>query len=162
LLSLGGGPIGFTFAKEASLEKFLGEIGITLLVPESAAEFFTSYETWLSIIGCTLGVILSYLMYTKYVDRFKEAIPLLKNSFYVNEIYSAVFVKPLRAFARMISQWMEPEVFDRMIQGAAEGTQGTARVLQKMQSGQIRSYAAWMVIGVVGLLTYIIANHIHF
>lgn len=154
-LAVFGGFIGFTFGKEASLEKFLGEIGITLFQPASSTTFITSPETWLSIIGCTLGLVVSAVMYTKYVNRFKISPSLLSRSFYVNEIYTTLFVRPFSWIAGLINQSIEPHLANAPIAIAERGTSTTARLLQAVQSGQVRSYAAWMAIGSVILLAII-------
>lgn len=154
ILSVIGGFIGFTFGKEASLERFLAKVGVTLFEKEPSNVFISSPETWISIIGCTLGVLLSAIMYTRYVNRFRQPISLLQNAFFINEFYNYVIVYPLKKISQAITYFFEPKVFEGFTDAIVEGTRKAARDFQLMQSGQVRSYVAWMVIGAVFVLGY--------
>ncbi|WP_068470263.1 NADH-quinone oxidoreductase subunit L [Candidatus Protochlamydia phocaeensis] len=153
-LSVIGGVFGFAFNGIPPLESFLEEVGVTLLGNEPMHQLFFMWETWLAIIGALLGVGTAAWMYTRYVNQLGSPIAFLKNSFYVNEIYEALIEKPLEALSRFIANQFEPKVFDGMIQGVVVSSQGTARWLQRLQSGQIRSYIALMVVGMALLIFY--------
>jgi NADH-quinone oxidoreductase subunit L len=136
------------------LENFLNEVGITRVEHELHSGFVLTPETWMAIIGAFIGVGLTALVYTRYTDRLGQPLALLRHQFYVNEIYDWIFVKPLKTLARAIVQFFEPKVFEGFITGTIHLTQGTAQRLQLVQSGQIRSYVAWMVLGSVVLILY--------
>lgn len=155
-LSIFGGILGFAMKKKAILEEFLGEVGITLAEQEPPGSLLYSPETLISIVGALLSLSLSAFIYIRYPDRIYKPIKFLKNAFYIDEIYWNVFAIPLRNLSKFIDNWLEPKVFDGAIQVATKSTQGVAGFLQKMQSGQIRSYAAWMVVGMVILIVYFI------
>jgi NADH-quinone oxidoreductase subunit L len=82
---------------------------------------------------------------------------LLWNKYYVDEIYAALVVRPLL--------WISTNVFwhvvdERVIDGAVNGSAHVAREvggeLRKLQSGNERSYAAWIVIGAVGFTVLLV------
>jgi NADH-quinone oxidoreductase subunit L len=82
---------------------------------------------------------------------------LLLNKYYVDEIYLAVIVRPLL--------WVSTNVLWHTVdEGIIDGTvNGTARVareaggqLRKLQSGNARSYATWVVIGAVGMTVLVL------
>lgn len=154
LFSIFGGLFGFAFGKMPWLESFLAEVGVTLAEEEPGISFLFSMETWLSIFGALLGVGSAALIYTKYFDRLGSPITLLKKSFFVDEIYSRLIVAPLKALSDFIATILEPDVFDKSIAVVTRGTQGVARWMQRLQSGQIRSYVAWMAVGAVLMLIY--------
>lgn len=156
-LALTGGFLGFSFGKAPVLEGFLAEVGIELLHLEpSGGSFLWSPETLISVIGALSGVGVAAVMYTKYVDRLGSTWQILKRSFYIDEIYWALIGAPIKSLAKFISNVLEPKFFDGIITGTVGAAQKTARALQMVQSGQIRSYVAWMVVGIVFLIVYLV------
>jgi NADH-quinone oxidoreductase subunit L len=151
LLSILGGFLGFGFGKTALLEGFLAEIGITLFEPIHA---LLSTETIMALVGALLGIGSAAYIYSRYVDQ--SPIRFLRKAFYIDEIYDFVFVKPLEALARFIDNFLEPKFFEGSMNGVVDVTQKTAQKLQLMQSGQIRSYVAWMVLGLIMMIAYFI------
>jgi NADH-quinone oxidoreductase subunit L len=156
LLAVIGGFLGYTFNHSPLLENFLREVGVTHLEEELRSGFVLTPETWIAIAGALLGVGITALVYTRYINRLGPTFALLKRQFYVNEIYDDIFVKPLKWISRLIVQFFEPKVFEGLITGTIRSTQGVAQKLQLVQSGQIRSYIAWMVLGSVLLLVYFV------
>jgi NADH-quinone oxidoreductase subunit L len=82
---------------------------------------------------------------------------LLFNKYYVDEIYGAAVVTPLLIFSRYVLG-----VFvDKLIVGGAVWLMGgtatiAGAILQRWQSGNIRSYAAWLAAGAAALLLFIV------
>jgi NADH-quinone oxidoreductase subunit L len=75
----------------------------------------------------------------------------------VDEIYSAAIVKPLLAFSTYVLDWV---VDKAMLGGLAWLLGGIATfcgaLLQRWQSGNIRSYAAWLTAGAAAVLLFIV------
>lgn len=153
ILSIIGGFLGYAFGKTPILQSFLEKAGITLAFHEGS---LINPVTIMATIGVFFGLGSAAWIYTKYADRLKGPIPILKNSFYVDQIYWVLFVLPIMGFAKLIDKVLEPKLFDGMIRGLTRLTQGIARVLQQIQSGQIRSYVAWMVLGSVLVIAYFV------
>lgn len=153
-LAIIGGCLGCSFNSGPLFQHFLKEVGITPIEEELRSGFVLTPETWLAMAGAFLGVGLTAWVYTRYLNRLGAPFALLRHQFYMNEIYDWIFVKPLKAFAKLIVQFFEPKVFEGVITGAVRVVQGTAQKFQQLQSGQIRSYIAWMVIGSVLLIAY--------
>lgn len=157
ILTILGGFLGFSFGKTPVLEDFLEESDVHLAVeePPLGLEFLTSPETLMSIGGALLGIVAAVLAYTKYRDRLGSTWMWLKRSFYVDELYAMLFVNPLKWVSQMIGAVMEPRVFDHSIELVSATALNSARLLQQVQSGQLRSYVAWLVIGTVFVVGYI-------
>lgn len=153
-LAIVGGLLGYTFGTDPLLENFLSQIGVTPAEAELDSGFVLTPETWIAIAGGILGVSLTALCYTRYVNRLGAPLALLKHQFYVNELYDWIFVKPLKAISRTIVNFFEPAVFEGLMTAMTQWTQSIAQQLQRFQSGQIRSYIAWMVLGSVLLIAY--------
>lgn len=156
LLAIFGGALGYTFDEIPLLEGFLSEVGVNAIEAELHSGFVLTPETWIAIAGALLGVGVTAFIYTRYQNRLGAPIALFKNQFYVNEMYDWVFVKPLKGLARFIVNILEPSLFEGVIGGATLVAQKTSQQLQHVQSGQIRSYLAYMVLGSVLLIAYFI------
>lgn len=156
VLSIVGGFLGSCFDCVPLLETFLADIGITPIEKELSTHFLLTPEMMIATIGGIFGIAAAAFLYTKYADRFLLALPVLRKAFFIDEIYEALFVVPLRALARFITVVLEPKVFDGHIHASVKGTQELSRILQYLQSGQIRSYTAWMVVGAVLLTVYLV------
>lgn len=156
ILSIFGGFLGFSVGKPSLLEDFLAKVGVTLANNEMSQGFHLSTAAWLSIFGAVMGVAASAAVYTKYADRLPSSAKLIKKSFYVDEIYWNGIVIPLKTLSKSIVDVIEPNVFDGFVTLTAQATQKGAKWFQRFQSGQIRSYIAWMAIGTVILIVYLI------
>jgi NADH-quinone oxidoreductase subunit L len=154
-LAIFGGFLGFTFATQPMLEYFLS-IDIHITGPEEALRsgFVITMESIFTVSGAILAIISAYFIYTRYAKQLQGSLIFLKNSCYVNELYWNLIAKPLKAVAQWIKDVFEPNVIDQSLNGIVHATQGTAGWFQRMQSGQIRSYVAWMVLGSALLMAY--------
>lgn len=153
LLSIFGGLLGAVFQYPV-LQDFLGKSDVKLAVPDG---FMLSPETIMSILGAFLGIGAAAFIYMRYGSRLgTRTFEVLKKAFYIDELYETLFVKPLKKLSLFIDNVLEPDVFVGSIKAVAHGTQGMAAWLQRIQSGQIRSYVAWMALGSVFLLIYFI------
>jgi NADH-quinone oxidoreductase subunit L len=110
------------------------------------------------VIVAVVGLLLAWWFYIRRPDAATKAMrnlhgpyTVVHNKYYVDEIYGALFVRPLL--------WISTNVLWHVVdQGIIDGTvNGTARVsrevggrLREVQSGNARSYATWVVIGAVG------------
>lgn len=155
-LSIVGGFLGFAIGKPAPLENFLAKSNVFLAGNELSTGFQLPLSAWMAIAGSIIGVLLAAVIYTKYTDKLGPTVQFLKKSFYIDEIYWYLIVVPLKEIAKWIDNTVEPGFFDGSIRIVSKGAQGTAGWLQKMQSGQIRSYIAWIAIGMVLLIMYMI------
>jgi NADH-quinone oxidoreductase subunit L len=74
---------------------------------------------------------------------------LLANKFYVDEIYDAVIVRPLKAFAHFLDESIEKYTIDGIVNGVGKAVQYGSRQLRWLQSGQVAAYVLLMVIGII-------------
>lgn len=156
VLSIVGGLLGYTFGTTPLLEDFLNKLGITSAEHELHGGFVITPETWIAVSGAFLGVGAAVWMYKRSAKRLIGPVTLLKESFYVDAFYQTCIVQPLEAMSRCIASVLEPKAFGGMIRVPVKGVQAAAQGLQHMQSGQIRSYLAWMVLGSVLLIVYLV------
>ena len=125
-----------------------------------------SLEFILSIVAvgvAILGWSIAHSIYSKGTKRAEGLVTsyagphtLLVNKYYVDEFYSATIVKPLLAISTYILDWI---VDKALIGGAAWLLAGVTKfsgaLLQRWQSGNIRSYAAWLAAGAAAVLLFV-------
>ena len=121
----------------------------------------------LAVAAGAVGWFIAHRMYhrSQTADGLATATPagykLVLNKYYVDEIYGFAFVKPLLALSKYLLEW----VVDVAILGglawllAGIMSLGGA-ILQRWQSGNLRSYAAWLAFGAAILLYFVLAPHI--
>jgi NADH-quinone oxidoreductase subunit L len=150
LLSIGG---GFLF----KVPEFLGTLFPTLEFPE---------DVTLMVISTSAGVIGIALAWWMYVarpgtaDAFARAFgglyTFVANKYYVDEFYGATVVKPVISGARGLWKGIDASVIDGMVNGVGRRARGIGGVLRLAQSGNIRSYAGWVLLGSVAVIAWIV------
>jgi len=81
---------------------------------------------------------------------FSRAYALLLNKYYVDEIYDAILVKQLVWLStRVLWNAVDEGAIDGSVNGLADGAQAVGGRLRRVESGNTRSYAAWVVVGAI-------------
>lgn len=122
---------------------------------EHGAEHAAPIWVTLLAVGVSVaGIALAWYMYGKGTIPKGEGGVFYRLSFrkyYIDEIYNAVFVRPLRAFGKgmyVFDVW----VVDGLVRLVAALTRGIGGVGARVQNGQIQTYGAIAFIGLVLLL----------
>jgi NADH-quinone oxidoreductase subunit L len=91
----------------------------------------------------------------RLAQQFAGVRTLLSNKYYVDEIYDAAIVQPIRIVSES-ALWkvIDARVIDGAVNGVGETIAGTGELLRRMQSGSVRTYAASLFLGVVLILGY--------
>jgi NADH-quinone oxidoreductase subunit L len=130
------------------------------------AELAHSLEAGFAVISVAValaGILIARRFYVRNPElpeglarRVSGVYRLLLNKYYVDEAYDALIVHPTAAGSRTVLwRGMDVGIVDGAVNGAARLIQGMASLLKNMQNGLIRSYAAWILAGVVAVLLYI-------
>jgi NADH-quinone oxidoreductase subunit L len=130
----------------------------------SAAMDFVHALTGWPVIVAVLGWLIAWWFYIKNTDvpkRLAESLhalyTLLLNKYYLDEIYAALLVRPLLWISTHVLWHVVDEgAIDGVVNGAAGVARGSGGELRKLQSGNTRSYAAWVVIGALGFTVLLI------
>jgi NADH-quinone oxidoreductase subunit L len=80
---------------------------------------------------------------------------LLLNKYYVDEIYDAAIVQPIRV-ASQDGLWrgFDVKIIDGAVNGAAAIVNSSATLLRRLQTGSVKTYAGSVFVGVVAILAY--------
>ena len=75
------------------------------------------------------------------------------NKYFVDEVYDAAVVQPLINGSRVVLwKGVDAGLIDGTVNGVGSRSRGVGSILRLLQSGNIRSYAAWVVLGSVLVL----------
>jgi NADH-quinone oxidoreductase subunit L len=115
---------------------------------------------WLSAAVGVLGILLAlwfYYLKPGLADSFAKAMgglyTLVLNKYFVDEAYDAAVVEPVVEGSRTILwRGIDAGLIDGTVNGVGHRSRGIGSILRLIQSGNIRSYAAWVVLGSVVLL----------
>jgi len=152
ILTVIGGFLGYAVEGISPLESFLGAAGIRDIIHNSGNIFHT--DTMVAIFGSLAGIFITW----GYLSRSKEEstpYEILKKAFYFDEIYHAMIEIPIQQLSLFFNAF-EGKVIEKMMFSTANFSLHTARALQYIQNGQIRSYVAWMTIGTGIALIYFV------
>jgi len=143
-----------------------------------------------SAVVAIVGMVLAQYMYLvapglpgRLSKRYAPLYKLLSNKYYVDEIYMALVVNPLRRLARFLAEVFDARLIEGLVNGVARATKALASVsadvfdprildglvngiahavgrgsslVRKIQTGYVRNYGLAMLLGVVIVLGYII------
>jgi NADH-quinone oxidoreductase subunit L len=165
LLSVIGGLVGY----QNRFEHFLDPVfhaGVTEAASE-AVEGNPNTEHLLmgaSIAVAFLGWGLAYFLYYKRRDLPEKIAANLGglydavlHKYYVDELYAAVFVKPLvDGSSAVLWKGVDQGVIDGTVNGAADSARHTSDNIRHMQSGNLRSYAGWVAAGGAAVIAYMV------
>ncbi len=89
----------------------------------------------------------------RIVATFSGLYKLIYNKYFVDEIYAATVVNPVIEGSRAVLwKGVDVAIIDGAVNGVGRRSQAIGGVLKRLQSGNIRSYAAWILMGSVALL----------
>ena len=77
---------------------------------------------------------------------------MIYNKYYVDEIYDAIFVKPITALSNFFSSVFEFLVIDLIVEGIGKGVKSLSSEARLLQSGTTGNYIFIMVLSIVGIL----------
>src|SRR5262249_51848100 len=91
----------------------------------------------------------------RVAERFAGIYRVLANKYYVDEIYDATIVQPIRIVSEEgLWKGIDVGLIDGVVNGVGRAVRGTSEVLRRLQTGSVRAYAASLFLGVVLILGY--------
>jgi NADH-quinone oxidoreductase subunit L len=88
-------------------------------------------------------------------ERFSGLQTLLLNKYYVDEIYNATIIQPIRIVSEdALWKVVDVQLIDGAVNGVGGAVAGASDRLRRLQSGSVRTYAASVFLGVVLILGY--------
>ena len=121
-----------------------------------------------SVIAAGLGILVATWFYLKsteipaqLAERFSGLYRVLVRKYYVDEFYNWLIVNPLRTGSeKVLWRVVDAGAIDKVgVEGTAHAAAGVGGILRRIQSGNLRSYAAWVLLGVVAWLAFLLFRH---
>jgi NADH-quinone oxidoreductase subunit L len=76
------------------------------------------------------------------------------NKFYIDELYDAIIVRPLRGLGQFFFKIFDLQIIDGIVNSVNKGVTGSSRSLRFMQSGYVGFYIFAMVFGIIAILLF--------
>jgi NADH-quinone oxidoreductase subunit L len=119
----------------------------------------------LSAVVAIAGVALAWVVYGRTPVRAASIgvarnplHKLLIEKYYVDEIYDALFVKPIYHLSLWLARVFDPGLIDGIVNGVATVVAGWARGLRRVQTGFVMNYALGILLGAVAVVAYLLAR----
>jgi NADH:ubiquinone oxidoreductase subunit 5 (subunit L)/multisubunit Na+/H+ antiporter MnhA subunit len=127
---------------------------------EAAEEGFVAGLVALSVAVVLAGIALAWFMYVaapgmpcRVAAAFGPLYNLSLNKFYIDEIYTALIVAPLRGIAGF-SNWFDAHIIDPIVDGIGYMPRIFSEVPLWMHNGLVPSYALIMWLGLLACLLF--------
>jgi NADH-quinone oxidoreductase subunit L len=120
--------------------------------------------TGISVIAAFLGFGLAWQLYFrnpqlpgKIAASMAGGYQTLVHKYYVDELYGAVFVRPLiNGSTRILWQGIDRKIIDAAVNDTGAAERHVSDEVRHMQSGNIRSYAGWVAAGSAVVIGFMI------
>jgi NADH-quinone oxidoreductase subunit L len=148
----------------------LSLVGGYINVPRFLEPLFPLQEgeaaSWLEYVASSAGLIgiaIGYLFYVvspglpgALARTFSVPYRWIYNKYFVDEFYDAVIVSPMVDGSRtLLWRMVDASGIDGIVNGIGRTSSGVGAILKRLQSGSIRSYAAWVVLGSILVIAYV-------
>jgi NADH-quinone oxidoreductase subunit L len=119
-------------------------------IPHQTEYILTGVSSLLIIITC----IWAWSKYKKYelvTEEDKGFAKVLANKWYVDELYDAIIVRPLKAISVFFNNIIEKSGIDGIVNGIGKSVNYGSRQVRLLQNGQTGFYILMMIIGIIVL-----------
>jgi NADH-quinone oxidoreductase subunit L len=121
---------------------------------------------WSSTIAMVTGLLIAVQMYLRSADApqrlaktFHALYNFFLNKWYFDELYNFLFVRPAFWLGRLFWKGGDAGIIDRFgPNGSAAAVALTSRLAVRMQTGYVYSYALVMLLGLVGLISWMMVQ----
>jgi NADH-quinone oxidoreductase subunit L len=113
----------------------------------------------ISVLIALTGIGIGWALFSK---RPLMAMPrLLENKYYVDEIYDAAIINPIKVGSREgLWKLFDMAVIDGIVNGMGRGITQIGALVRYLQVGFVRSYAAIILLGALAVIGYIVYSGI--
>src|SRR5674476_200269 len=114
-------------------------------------------EILLTVVSTILIILISGWAWKKYKNYQTETAEetgfakVLQNKWYVDELYDAIIVRPLKSLSVFLNNVIERSGIDGLVNGVGRGINYGSRQIRLLQNGQVGAYILMMVIGTIVL-----------
>jgi NADH-quinone oxidoreductase subunit L len=118
-----------------------------------------------SVAWALAGLALGYAIYKHGPSAAMERIAraglgrimhtALYGKWFIDEVYEYVVIKPLRFIASAFAHVIDPWIIDGLaVKGSGYSVLGAGKLLSKLQTGNVQSYAFYLVIAIAAVILW--------
>jgi NADH-quinone oxidoreductase subunit L len=89
-----------------------------------------------------------------FAARFPGAYQFLVNKGYIDEVYDAAVVQPIKALSDHVLWKGDARVIDGAVNGTGQIVMETGALARQIQTGSVRTYAVFVLFGAVAIVGY--------
>jgi NADH-quinone oxidoreductase subunit L len=142
----------------------VGDVVAQEASPEASKSTLEYLLMGVSVSVAGLGWFLAYLLYSRLPQlpaRIAASLGgiyrAVSNKYYIDELYAAVFVKPLvDGSTTILWHGVDQGVIDAAVNDSAAAARHVSETARHMQSGNLRSYAGWIAAGGAVVIAYMV------
>jgi NADH-quinone oxidoreductase subunit L len=153
ILSVVGGYIGMpeVMSEHNLLNEYLAPV-----VKNMGEHHIAAGTEWmLMAVSVGVSVVMIFVAMSAYRNpKFVENTgvgKMLENEWYIDELYEAVFIKPIGKLSVALDRFMERMGIDGFVNGVGKTVKWGSERIRLLQTGQVGFYIFMMVIGIVAL-----------
>lgn len=161
IFSLIGGWVGLPLIEGGNrFKEFLSPV----IPVEEGIHHAPVFEIVMMIVSmgiALIGILLAWQFYLRnrnlpvqLAHRFKGLYTLVYNKYYIDELYNALFVQPLKEGSTVLWHYFDDRVIDGIVNGAGVLVRSFGSILRRIQSGYLQGYALYILLGVVVVIFY--------
>ncbi len=172
VLAIGSGAAGLlgipaVLRGNNAIEHFLAPSFRAIGAPEVVATAHENHALELglmvfSVVVALAGIFLATSIWLRkpqtaatMAERFKGLHRLLYNKYFVDEVYDATLVQPIKnTSSGLLWRGVDAGLIDGTVNGVGLVVRGWSAVLRRMQTGSVRAYAMSLFTGVVVIVGY--------
>jgi NADH-quinone oxidoreductase subunit L len=156
------GWIGYKFHNISWFDSFLSPVfahtGEHAATEEGSGSFLLII---LALVIAVLGIFLAWQLYLKHLqwadklaEKYSTIHRVLTNKYYVDEFYDAFIVTPIYYISIALWKGFDIGVIDFIVNLVGLLVSGMSQLLRRFQSGYVRTYATFIVLGVIAVIGF--------
>jgi len=90
----------------------------------------------------------------RLAERYRTPYEMIAHKYWVDEIYNLAFVGPMVRFSVFLWKIFDDILVDGTVNGVAAVVRGGSEIFKYLQTGNVQSYALFILVGVVLMIGY--------
>ncbi len=132
---------------------------VTALQPTPGLELIIMTVSTVVVLGGVYYAYRLYLQQPAMTDELARRMGILYrlsyHKYFIDEFYHLFVVRPFRAFAGILWNWLDAQIVDGVVNGCGHVVVRISSFIRRMQNGLIPYYASIILLGVIFIMIYL-------
>jgi NADH-quinone oxidoreductase subunit L len=112
----------------------------------------------LDAVVAVIGVFIGLRLWITRANRPALEGSFLQRSWYINELYDTIIGRPGAHLAHFSSTVVDGKIIDGAVNGLSTLVRRSGSAVRRVQTGYVRNYALWIVVGIVALFGFMLTR----